>query len=275
MEKLLKYFLKLFILVVLFSCKEDYSNLNSEERRTIAKKIFKEGEHLPQGSAKSMTRIEKAIAIDSTFAEAIRELSVAYLKRGMPHKWKPIYDNAVKQDPKTWQPWRGYLYLWFYRDYKKAIADFDASDTLTDYIDHPQGHSVDFWRGIAYLGLKDYENSIKYWDKHITRETNETGEDWVELEAFLYRGISYYESGNSEKALENFDKIITYFKHSADAKYYKAILAKKAGKIDEATQLIENAIIDFNSGYYNNRPYVETVRQIYIEDLTSFKESLL
>ena len=275
MEKLLKYFLKLFILVVLFSCKEDYSNLNSEERRTIAKKIFKEGEHLPQGSAKSMTRIEKAIAIDSTYAEAIRELSVAYLKRGMPHKWKPIYDNAVKQDPKTWQPWRGYLYLWFYRDYKKAIADFDASDTLTDYIDHPQGHSVDFWRGIAYLGLKDYENSIKYWDKHITRETNETGEDWVELEAFLYRGISYYESGNSEKALENFDKIITYFKHSADAKYYKAILAKKAGKIDEATQLIENAIIDFNSGYYNNRPYVETVRQIYIEDLTGFKESLL
>ena len=275
MEKLLKYFLKLFILVVLFSCKEDYSNLNSEERRTIAKKIFKEGEHLPQGSAKSMTRIEKAIAIDSTFAEAIRELSVAYLKRGMPHKWKPIYDNAVKQDPKTWQPWRGYLYLWFYRDYKKAIADFDASDTLTDYIDHPQGHSVDFWRGIAYLGLKDYENSIKYWDKHITRETNETGEDWVELEAFLYRGISYYESGNSEKALENFDKIITYFKHSADAKYYKAILAKKAGKIDEATQLIENAIIDFNSGYYNNRPYVETVRQIYIEDLKGFKESLL
>lgn len=275
MEKLLKYFLKLFILVVLFSCKEDYSNLNSEELRTIAKKIFKEGEHLPQGSAKSMTRIEKAIAIDSTYAEAIRELSVAYLKRGMPHKWKPIYDNAVKQDPKTWQPWRGYLYLWFYRDYKKAIADFDASDTLTDYIDHPQGHSVDFWRGIAYLGLKDYENSIKYWDKHITRETHETGEDWVELEAFLYRGISYYESGNSEKALENFDKIITYFKHSADAKYYKAILAKKAGKIDEATQLIENAIIDFNSGYYNNRPYVETVRQIYIEDLTSFKESLL
>ena len=168
MEKLLRLFLNVFALLALFSCREDYSGLDASERRALAIEVFESGAHLPQGSPKSMTRIAKAVEIDSTYAEALREHSVAYLKRGMPHKWKTWMDKAVYHDAKTWQPWRGYLYLWFYRDYKKAIEDFNASDTLTpSFIDQPQGHSVDFWRGIAYLGLKDYENSISYWDKHI------------------------------------------------------------------------------------------------------------
>ena len=204
MAKLLKFYLSVFTILFFSSCKEKENTVESKKGndRELAEQVYKSGENLLQGSPESMKRIEEAIALDTTYAEAIRELSVAYLKRGMPHKWKPILNEAVAQDAATWQPMRGYLYLWFYRDYKKAIADFDASDTLTDYLDHPQGHSVDFWRGIAYLGLKDYENSITYWDKHIKLETEQTGEDWVEFEAFLYRGIAYYESGNTLKALE-------------------------------------------------------------------------
>ncbi len=274
MGKLLKFYLSIFTILLLFSCKENTLEAKEGNNREMAERVYKAGENLLQGSPESMERIQEAIALDTTYAEAIRELSVAYLKRGMPHKWKPIFDKAVEKDAATWQPWRGYLYLWFYRDYKKAIADFNASDTLTPYIDHPQGHSVDFWRGIAYLGLKDYENSIAYWDKHITKETEDSGEDWVELEAFLYRGIAYYESGKPEEALENFDKVIKYFKQSADAKYYKALILKDYD-VSEAKLLIEDAIVDFNAGFYNNRDYVETLRQIYLEDLVDLKKSLL
>ncbi|CAN0604149.1 unnamed protein product, partial [Ectocarpus sp. 12 AP-2014] len=142
------------------------------------------------------------------------------------------------------------------------------------YLDYPQGHSVDFCLGIAYLGLKDYENSIAFWDKHITKETEDSGEDWVELEAFLYRGIAYYESGNKEQALVNFDKLLHYFKQSADAKYYKAQIISSQGQTEQAIALINDAIIDFNSGFYNNRDYVETLRQIYMEDLTELKVTL-
>ena len=122
--------------------------------------------------------------------------------------------------------------------------------------------------------MKDYEYSISYWDKHITKETEDSGEDWVELEAFLYRGIAYYESGSSEKAIENFDKAIHYFKQSADAKYYKALILRDNGHIEEANALVDDAIIDFNAGFYNNRDYVETLRQIYLEDLEDLKKSL-
>nr|WP_297913538.1 tetratricopeptide repeat protein [uncultured Allomuricauda sp.] len=276
MAKLSRLFLSMGMLIIGLSCKQEHADLNTDERRTLAEEVFRAGAHLPQGSPKSMTRIAKAIAIDSTYAEALREHSVAYLKRGMPHKWKIWMDKAVYHDAKTWQPWRGYLYLWFYRDYKKAIADFNASDTLTpNFIDQPQGHSVDFWRGIAYLGLKDYENSIAFWNKHIAKETEEAGEDWVELEAFLYRGIALYESGKKEKALEDFEKIIRYFKSSADAKFYISKIRWQQGEKGEALSMLEGALRDYESGYYNQRPYVEALRQIYPEDLSHLKSRIM
>ncbi|MEO9511024.1 MAG: tetratricopeptide repeat protein [Flavobacteriaceae bacterium] len=274
MEKFLKFYLSAISIFLFFSCENPNSKLTLEERRKRAEEVFENGSHLWQGSPKSMTRIEKAISIDSTYAEALRELSVAYLKRGMPHKWKPQFDRAVRHDPKTWVPWRGYLYLYFYRDYEKALADFNASDTLTPHLDYPQGHSVDFWRGITYLGLKDHANSIAYWNKHIVKESEDSGEDWVELEAFLYRGIAYYESDNFEKALEDFDKLIHYFKSSADAKFYKAKILLSMGEKKEALKLVNEAIEDYDVGYYNHYHYVELLRQIYPEDLENLKSQI-
>jgi tetratricopeptide (TPR) repeat protein len=280
MERLLKYCLSTICFALFLSCKEKSIPATFAERKIIAKGFYdieneKHGfDFIFQGTPKGMTLLDDILEIDSTNAEVLRAISVPYLKRGMPHKWKPWFDKAVAHDPVTWQPWRGYLYLWFYRDYEKAIADFNASDTLTPYLDYPQGHSVDFWWGIAYLGLKDYENSIVYWDKHITKETEDTGEDWVELEAFLYRGIAYFEWGKADKAIENFDKAIHYFKQSADSKYYKALILKDQGKNKEALTLVEAAILDFNTGFYNNRDYVETLRQIYRGDLEDLKDSL-
>lgn len=276
MERLLKYCLSFLIIAAFFSCEKGASKLTLKERRAEAEKVFSAGSHLPQGSPKSMTRIQDAINIDPTFEPAVYALSVAYLKRGMPHKWKPQYDKAVKLDSVTRIPWRGYLYLWFYRDYKKAIADFDASDTLTpNFIDAPQGHSVDYWRGIAYLGLRNYEKSNWYFEKHIAKETEDFGEDYVDLTAFLYNGIAYYETGNFEKAHRNFDKQLQYSRNlSADAKYYKALILKEENKTEEAKKLVNSAISDFKTGYFNSRPYVETLRQIYIEDLENLKAEL-
>ena len=278
MEKLLKYYLNLLVLIIFFSCSKssDTSNLNAEEKRELAIKTYKDAVFFPQGSARSVSGIYHATQIDSTYKQAIYELSVAYLKRGMPHKWKAQYDKAVLLDSATRIPWRGYLYLWFYRDYKKAIADFDMSDVLTpDFIDRPQGQSVDYWRGIAYLGLKDYENSITYFDKYIKQETEDAGEDWVELTAFLYRGIAHYENGNHEKALENFDLLLKYSENLyADGKYYKALISKSKSENEKALTLVNSAIEDFNNGYYNNRGYVEALREIYLEDLESIKASL-
>lgn len=270
MEKLSKFFLSIFVLILTFSCSEkskDYSSLSIEERKKISIETFEGGSHFHQGSPRSMTRIEEAIAIDPNNCDAVRELSVAYLKRGMPNKWKEQMDQAVVCNASIWQPYRGYNHLWFYRDYKKAIADFDASDTLTpNFTDAPQGHSVDYWRGIAYLGLNDYEKSINYFDKYLTQITEENGEDWAEPTAFLYRGIAYYKNSNFENALRDFDKLLFYNNdRSADGKYFKALILKDED-CSAAKELLGKAEEDFKNGYYNNRDYVETLYQLFPQD---------
>ena len=266
METLQKLYLSILLLFFLFSCKTD---------KEKALEVLEFGKHY-QGSSQSLNALTRAAELDSTNAEIYRELSIPYLKRGLPHLWKKDMDKAAAKNPIEWQGYRGYNYLWFYRDYKKAIADFDATDTLTpNFIDAPQGHSVDYWRGIAYLGLKDYKNSNAYFEKHIAKETQEFGEDYVDVTAFLYNGISYFEAGNFEKAVTNFDKQLEYSRNlSADAKYYKSLILKAQNNPHEALSLLKSAIEDFNLGYFNNRPYVEALRQIYIIDLETLKIEL-
>ena len=271
MERLPKYYLNFLLILFLLSCGEKTKRTDREK----AEEIYAEAIKYYQGTAAFQNGIIDAIKVDPTYDEAIRELSIGYLKRGIPHEWKKRLDIAVELNPTIWQGYRGYNYLWFYRDYKKAIEDFNATDTLTpNFIDAPQGHSVDYWRGIAYLGLKDYENSLQFFNKFIDTETEEWGEDIVEVTGFLYRGIVLYETNQHEKALIDFDKVLKYNRgQSADAKYYKALILKETNK-DEAKRLVNDAISDFNNGYFNQRPYVETMRQIYIEDLEELQKEL-
>lgn len=146
MEKSLKLSLSLFCLLIV-SCSIDYQTKeNRIERADKRWEKFLNHHGYYQGSPVNMIELEEIIKLNPNHCDAIRELSIPYLKRGMPDKWKPIFDRAVKCDPAIWTPWRGYLQLYFYRDYQKAIADFNASDSITpNHIDSPQGHSVDYW----------------------------------------------------------------------------------------------------------------------------------
>jgi len=309
METLQKFFLSVIALLLLYSCDDI---IDKKER---ALNCFQYGMYHYQGTQKSINAFTKAVELDPTHAESWRELSIPFLKRGMPHLWKKYIDKAVELDPITWQGYRGYNYLWFYRDYKSAIADFDATDTLTpNFTDAPQGHSVDFWRGIAYLGLKDYDKSIAFFDKHIQKETEETGEDWVEHEAFLYRGIAHFEKNQGEfyinynpktfeRAYKDFNTLLKYNTDFADAKYYKASVLFEECKMllqdiemkgsrfgdiahtqiprdafkkkkQEALQVIQEAIENFQNGYSDQRPYVEAIRQLYLEDYLNLQTKL-
>ena len=104
MERSQKLFLSIILVFLLSSCQ------TKEEKVQDAYDV---GFRHYQGSRLHMNAFAYALELDSTKAETYRELLVTYLKRGIPHKWKSWYDGAVEYDPITWQPWRGYLYLWF------------------------------------------------------------------------------------------------------------------------------------------------------------------
>lgn len=276
MGKLLKYCLSLIILQ--FGCKESskwYEALSAQERIELSKERFKEHAMYYQGSPENMEIIEGALEIDPNNAEAWRELSVPYLKRGYAHLWKPLFDKAVAIDPVAWQGWRGYLYLYFYRDYERALADFNATDTLTEnFTDYPQGQSVDYMRGLCYLGLDDLDSAKIYFTKYINEVIEESGEDWVDVYAYLYRGLVYQKQNDLSNAMTDYKAGLAISPSLADLKYRMASIEHVAGNQTKAQKLVEQAIEHFNDGYYHQRPYVTVQEQIYLADLEELKTEI-
>ena len=58
-------------------------------------------------------------------------------------------------------------------------------------------------------------------------------------------------------------------------KYYKALILSEEGEKEEALRLINEAEKDFELGFFHSRPYVEVLRQIYIEDILKLKNKLI
>lgn len=276
MDTLLKYCLRLCCIALLLSC----SFKTEAEKKAEADGIINGGHFLlsprKQGSPEMMSLVEYTLQLDPNSADAWRELSIPYLKRGMPVQWKPYFDKAVELNADSWQGWRGYLYLYFYRNYKKAIEDFNATDSITpNFDDTPQGQSVNYMRGIAYLGLKDYTNAKKYFDTYIEDQRKGSGEAYAEVTAFLYRGMTSYFEQEYEVAQENFNKVLTYSgNHYADAHYYLAKCFYDQNQNDQAKIHIQKAIKDFELGYSHRRGYVEVLYQIYIQDLLTLQKDI-
>ncbi len=279
MVRSLRYFLSLAgIFLLATACddsKHEESQLSPEESKKRSAQIFEEAMRHPQGSPECMTLIEKAIQTNTNNAEAWRELSVAYLKRGYPHLWKPLFDSAVKKDPIAWQGWRGSNRYYFYRDYEGAIADFNATDTLTPkFTDHPNGESVDYLRGLCYLGLKDYSNAKKYFGRCIAEVTERSGEDWVDVNVFFYQGITHHYLQQTDSALVYFDKGIKYYDNFSECYYHKARILLAMGQKEEAKRLVIKGKELFEKGYSLHHDYVEMAEQLYRSDFEELEHKI-
>jgi len=124
-----------------------------------------------QGSVAEIMVLREALQMQPRNADLWREIGVPYGKRGMAMEFYENYGKAAKYDPLNWQGWRGYMYLYFYRDYERAIADFDSLDKLTpNFVDYPQSTSIHFMRAICYLQLGEYDKALSFWDAHIEEE---------------------------------------------------------------------------------------------------------
>lgn len=246
-----------------------------EERKELAKTLTDGIGNYYQGSPGCQILLEEARQYDNTYALAYREIGVPYLKRGITAAFPHYYGKAADLDPMGWIGWRGYLYLYFYRDYERALTDFNRLDTITPgVVDYPQSTSVEFMRGICYLQLDQYEEAIDYFDRHIVHEDSVAGFDYIPAETFLFRGIALWRKGDLAEAQRSFETGIELESYNADLHYWLAKLYLEIGDRREAQRYLTLAKKAFDKGDYNRRPYVEEFYQLYAEDFTDLQEKL-
>ncbi len=278
MENYKIYFLSLLVCIASCSSEPDapYKELSAQAKKHLSQDLLKIGEEkYAQGSPDNMNIIELSLRVDSANSFAWRELSVPYLKRGLPGKWKPLFDRAVDLEPVAWQGWRGYLLLYFYRDYASALRDFHATDSLTPTLtDRPQGISVNLLRGIAYLGLKNYAKAEEFISKSIREDSASLGENWVDSNSYIYQGVVKERLGKIKSAKAAYHKNVKYNSNSSDGYFHLAKIHLELGELDSAVNRIALARTLYTRGLYLRNPYVEVLEQIYLEDIDELEAKI-
>ncbi|MBQ4802203.1 hypothetical protein J8L88_04995 [Aquimarina sp. MMG015] len=274
MERFKIFYLSGFCLALFISsCSQPPKLYKKEFSETVSQKYAKQfieglkGGYY-QGTPEEHFHIQEAIILDTTFSDPHREMGAPRVKRGINTETMKKYKKAVELDPESWQGYRGYLYLYFYRDYDNAIKDFDELDALTpNFVDYPQSENIDFMRGVAYLMKKEYPKAQEYFKKFFDHESKSGDINYIESRAFMYYGITYFETGELEKALEKFELGIQYNKN-ADLMYWKAKTLKALGKNSlEIKKTLNKSRELLAQGYNSRRPYVEEFYQTYKEDI--------
>ncbi len=277
MEKSLTYFLSTLIaLLILSSCaeREWYKKEFSEEVKKQYGPQLRVGGSYYQGSVPEQFQLDESMRMDSTDADLWRELGTARVKRGLADEMYYFYGEAVKRKPEKWAGFRGYLYLYFYRDYYRAIADFDLGDEVSGEVQHSQGQNHDYMRGICHYGLKDYTTAIESLDKYIDKVVRDEGEEWVDVYAFLYKGLALIKLERLDEAMLEFDRVLKYYKNLSDCFYHKARIYVARGQFDLAMKELQQAEQYHQQGYYHQRPYVEVLEQVYIQDIQSLMREI-
>lgn len=267
------------LFLVFFSCNQraDFykKELTTIEAKLAATHVMNGSHRYYQGSVPEQILLDKALELDPENADAWRERGIAYLKRGFAAEYFPYYKKAVEVDPLAWQGWRGYIYLYFYRDYERALADFNATDILTpDVVDYPQSTSVDFMRAICYLKLEENDKAIAYLDQHIEEELSTVELKYVDTKSFLFRGIAFHRNGQYEKAINNYKRALEHASENSDLWYWLAKTNVAAGDFTAARAAIEKADSQFKKGYFNKRNYVAEFFQIYQPDIDELKAQI-
>lgn len=150
-------------------------------------------------------------------------------------------------DPERWQPYRAFIKVIFAKTYKAGIADFQ--DLLEKYGNaYVMDHTYKFHIGLSYLQLNEFQKAEAIFEEDLREQREQWGEDGEHHLDLFYFGLSKYEQGKYETAIEIFDKALNIYPTFADVQYYKAICLYKLEKQKEAMELMVSAQTNGKAG---------------------------
>jgi tetratricopeptide (TPR) repeat protein len=196
--------------------------------------------------------------------DLFHEMSVHNTKNGNYGLAVQHLNKAVQLDPKIYG-YYGWVTLYYYRDYERALEYLNRYDSLTpNFTDFPVGENIHYLRGLAYMQLKEYDLAIQYFDLYIEEEKSRAGIEWIDHSAFYYKGICLEEKRDFKSAKVNYELAIKYLPNFVEALYHRALLIEdKELKVKEMKHIL--TLID--SGFSKVDPYMEIFHPVYRQDV--------
>lgn len=265
MEKFQRYYLS-FLLLIVYTNTIAQVNCNAVEGENCKKacELYNWASDR-QGSRESQEAFDKAIGLCPDFSNSYMEKAVPYLKNGDFVTWKILIDKAVAVDPKMNLAYRGWCKFQFLRDYSGAIQDLEA---LKQYYPDDLGRSLngdynlEVVRAMSYSALGQKEKAAGIIEKLLASKGYFKGMyDHYQL------GVTYFELGRYDKALENFEKQ-SRENNFAENIYFKSKVSKIRNK--DYLDLKKVALAAYDEGKTMKDVYTHHFNKVYrkqIEEL--------
>ncbi len=120
--------------------------------------------------------------------------------------------------------------------YEEALAQFD----LIDLDDVSNGRDFVRGKGIAYLGMKNYEEAITCFLEALSYSNGLLQS--IDYDVNYYLAEAYEKNGQSDLAVEVYNAILALDSEEANAYYLRGVIRLKQGLLDEASADFEQAI---------------------------------
>jgi tetratricopeptide (TPR) repeat protein len=192
--------------------------------------------------------LDSALAIAPWMAGWWQQKAMPLFKQKKYELGIPFLDSAVKYDARRYTDYRAFMKCIFQKSYRSAIVDFHQAKAFADN-GVVMDHSYDFYLGLCYLQLNNFDSASFFLSKTIDDERRSVGSKWINPLDWFYLGIVSYEQGQYPEAQQLFDSALTAYPHFSDAKVYKAACMYRSGKSGQGKELMKEAEDDFGHGY--------------------------
>ena len=234
---------------------------------TLKYKACKRAEEIKdhsQFSRRFQEILDESIAIDSTFAYAYTQKSVAYLKSGDFITWKKLMDKVVKHNFKENLGYRGWCRYQFFRDYKGAIKDIEELESKVKFdIGFSQNgdYHLNIAKALCYKAIGQKYKAIEIINKQLNKEDHFLG-----LYDYLHLGVLYFEQSKFENAIEAFKKQ-SDDNELAENQFYMALTYKALKMQSDYEEHLNKAKELYLVGRKMFDPYTNPMDKIHYEDI--------
>ena len=233
-------------------------------------RLYNASDSFLQGSRKAQQYLDSAIRICPDFAEAWREISVAYLKRGDFFTWRAYMDKAVDLKPYPFLGVRGWCRFKFLRDYEGALNDLQKFDTISNF--HPAysgdgNYHLYIVMALCERELGNYPQALHYFSLGIDSMLSQQGQSWVGFSDYLHRAVTKMRMKDYEGALSDLSNQIKKYDNFAEIYYYQGLIHSIMHHEKEALTDLEKAKALVSSGHHLSDIYCELPDEVFITDI--------
>lgn len=214
----------------------------------------KEGNEIIEESIKKMENFS---------ASQYHLVSIQNTKNGNYNKAIEYLDKASELNPKEVDGYYGWLLLYYYRDYEKALIHLNKYDDFTPkFIDYVGDDNILYAKALCYKQLGQFSKALDLFNEAIESELKEHDESWISHQLYFQKARTLHLLGYHKEAIEYYDKTISLWDKSSESFYYKGLAQIEINEIG-GYENIERALNLVRNGYKSSDSYVALFDEVY------------